>query len=63
MGRESKGKEFFLKLSKIEKETILEIMRLEKSSERLLKTRSIVTENKIKTIIAKNSMEWDENDF
>lgn len=63
MGVESKGKEFFSKLSKIEKETILEIMRLEKSPERLLKIRSIVTENKIKTIIAKNSMEWNENDF
>lgn len=63
MGVESKGKEFFLKLSKIEKETILEIMRLEKSPERLLKIRSVVTENKIKTIIAKNSMEWNEDDF
>lgn len=63
MGTESKGKEFFSKLSKIEKETILEIMRLEKSPERLLKIRSVVTENKIKTILAKNSMEWNENDF
>lgn len=63
MGTESKGKEFFLKLSKIEKETILEIMKLEKAPERLLKVRSVTTENKIKEIIAKNSMEWNEDDF
>ena len=63
MGTESKGKEFFSKLSKIEKETILEIMRLEKAPERLLKGRSVVTESKIKEIIARNSMELNENDF
>lgn len=63
MGTESKGKEFFSKLSKVEKETIFEIMRLEKLPERLLKGKSLVTESKIKEIIAKKSMEWSENDI
>lgn len=63
MGTESKGREFFDNLSKIERKTIFEIMRLEKAPERLLKTKSTGTESKIKEIIAKNSMEWSEDDF
>lgn len=63
MNEKSKGKEFFDKLSDVERQTIMDIMRLENTSERLLKVRSTSTENKIKEIIEKRSMEWEDNDI
>lgn len=63
MSSESKGREFFYNLLPIERDTILEIMRLENTSERLLQVTSRGVETKIKEIIEKNSVEWKENDI
>lgn len=59
MSKESKGKEFFESLSPVEKQVILEIMKLENSHERLIKKSSSITEEQIKKIIAQNAMEWN----
>ncbi|MGL5932137.1 MAG: hypothetical protein ACRCY7_04420 [Cetobacterium sp.] len=61
MSTKSKGEEFFLKLTQEERDTIIEIIRLEADPERLRKKNSEVTEREIKKIIEANAIEIDKD--
>lgn len=60
MSTKSKGQEFFEKLSPVQQQTIIGIIKLENDPDRLKVSTSTVIERKIKDIIIKNAVELND---